>query len=222
MSFAFPPSKFATGQILDTQEWNEQLSAFASEIDGNLNEHNFSYTTGPACYTGGLCAESVGVRAFRQAVAVDPLTATLTDLEAIPQTSSWREIAGSTKPFGVPGGLALVIISFQVRNNTVTSKSSGLNFCIVLDGAPQKDTLIGSGDTGNDYLDSNAAGVSEIDLASGPSRKGRDVPLVATGLFRVTPGRHSVSLAARNLYTRADTIAQYISNIETIVLHMWA
>lgn len=226
MSWAYPQNRPSTGLILDNQEFNENLSRYADEVNGNLNEHNFAVNCVPNMIDNGVTEPDIVSRLYSTKNAVNPHAAT-TSMVEIPRSLSWQGVDGAAKTIVSRGGLFLVFISFQLHCPTAASAASGLNFCIGLDGSPRMDTLLGTGDQSNDFLDTAfgaTVGGGEVtwDFGTSPSFKANQERKLVTGLFRVSPGSHIINLMARNLFTTSGTQNQYISSREVIVLELWA
>ncbi len=232
MAWAYPRHKFTYTWTLDPEEWNDNLVVFANEMNGNLNEQNIASTgaTYPFMHDiieNSLCQFDVMARLFSKKTRVDPL-GTTANMEEIPPTTRWFPIAAS-KPttFHSRGGLALILISFQTHFPTMPSGMSGLNFAIEVDGVMRPDTLLGTGDQGNDFLDlafgaTLSGGEVDWDYGTSPSFRAIHEPKMVRGLIRLEPGQHVIRLVARNLFTVTAATAQYISNCETVVIDMWA
>lgn len=232
MAWGYAKHRFGYTWTLDSDEWNDNIVPFASEMNGGLNEQNWlslsgaDYFMGSAA-NGGLAEYDTVARVFVDKTSVDPLGATGSMFE-IKQSTKWVPITPSTKgPFTSRGGLAQIIISFQMHVPTVATSMSGLNFAIEVDGVVRVDSLLGTGDHGNDFLDNGASvtfagGTPQFNWGSSPSFRSALEPKMVKCLVRLEQGQHTVRLVARNLFLVGGGAAQYISQIETIVIDCWA
>jgi hypothetical protein len=220
MSWTLPRERFTISQVLDSEEWNANVYAFAEEIDGNLNEHNFTRLTALALET---ISEDSCLRYYVQRSEVSPTGAT-GSMSSLKQMETWSPVENTEVEFSSLGNKVLAICSFQCRN-PVNLQQPGLNFCLALDGVPQASTIIGTGDATNDLTKMNrlvtAGKTIKFAFGTGPGVLALHTPLMLKGLFTVTPGYHRIQLFARNLDSDTGNASQHISNRETIVLPMW-
>lgn len=229
MSWAYPQHKFSTSLILDCDEFNDNMVAYATEVNGGLNEHNLSEGCLYAAMSQGVVEYDVAARLYNRKEPISPVAAVGT-MAAIPVVSRWTPVDGTARTFNSRGGLVLVMIGFQLRVAGPSNNATGLNFCIGLDGIPQLDTLLGTGDQSNDLVDlakgaTVGGGEVEYDYGTSPSFRAAHERHLVKGLLRVEPGPHAIRLFARNLVTPNNTgtsTPQYISQREVIVLDMWA
>lgn len=223
MPWVHPTSQFFNGSVVDWLEWAENLAAYASIIDGGLNEHNFASTIGSTLSAAGKVAQNVAVRAFQTARQVD-ITGATSGFTQVPNTENWYAITESEVEFGWPGGDAFVCINGQAKiNNIVSLYGPGLQFCIELDGASQFSSLNGSGDLGNDLLTNDDVVTELLMNDSSGSLKGGLFPFSVSGVFTLDAGAHTVRLLVRNPYTLRSGAQQdqYVANVETIILAGW-
>lgn len=226
MSWAYPKHTFETGDPLDCEAMNDTIAAYASEVNGNLNQHNWQTDTLLDLQGLSQVEPSIGLQIYEGGATVDPHAAT-SSMAVAPHRTRWSPIDGTEVEFTSRGGKAFVIISFQVHQPSVVAASSGLNFAIELDGVVMNDTLLGTGDESNDFLDTAlgaTVGGGEVtyDYGTSPSIRAAQTKCLVSGVFQLEPGEHIVRLVARNLFTINGTPPQYISQRETIILSMWA
>lgn len=230
MSWAFPKEKFATGYILDSDDYNQNFLSYTQQINGGLNEHNWVDSAMNRMLEFGLVEDDVIARVFSEKTKKDPLSAVATHFE-VPQATRWNRVTGTAVTFTSRGGLVWVIASFQCKLQNTPNDQSGLNFALEMDGMTSMGSLLGTGDGSNDYMDRGAGVIESGGIPAGttptyiygssPSVRARFAPIVVDGLFRVTPGEHTAYLVARNLFT-APAVYQYISQREMIAIDMWA
>jgi hypothetical protein len=202
VSWAYAKHRFAYTWTLDPSEWNDNIVPFASEMNGNLNEQNWSSSGTPigTMMSNGLTEFDIIARVFGEKNRVDPLGAT-SAMFKVPMSTKWTPITTSEKAFGSRGGLALIIISFQMHCPSVPAEMSGLIFAIEVDGEVRADSLLGTGDQGNDLLDTAfgatvGGGEVDYDFGTSPSFRSEQEPKMVKLLIRVEPGQH-VGEAAR-------------------------
>ena len=226
MAWALPKEKLTSGYILDADDFNANIASFVQEYDGNLNEQNFNATCLEQAMRAGKAADDIAVRLYSRKTPISPQGATGPMFE-IPQTPSWVEVGGTVKNFTSPGGMALVIISFQLTTPGAVVIQSGLNFCVELDGAAQMNSLLGTGDQGNEFMATGegytvGGGDITFDAGTSPSVRARQMRHQVKGTYRLSPGEHTVRLLARNLFVQQDAAqSQFVSQRETIILHGW-
>lgn len=220
MSWGLPKDMYTASHVLDSEEWNANVYAFAEEIDGNLNEHNFSRFTAANI---GTVSDDACLRYYVEREEVSP-TGSTASMTALKQMESWMPVDGTLVEFSALGTKVLAICSFQCRN-PVNLQQPGLNFCLALDGVPQSSTLIGTGDASNDLIKLNrlvtGSKTIKFQFGTGPGVLALHTALMCKGLFVITPGYHTVQLFARNLDSDTGNAAQHISNREMIALPMW-
>lgn len=226
MSWAFPPSKFSTAYVLDQEVFNDGVLAFSTETDGNLNEQNFAINTLADAMSASpsQTEDDIGMRIFQAATEVNPHAAT-SSMFKIPQFTRWSVVDGSKIEFTSPGGKIFVIIDLQLHCPLVADESCGTNYCIELDGAPQMNSLLGTGDISNEFIDTGlsvGAFDAEFNYGTSPAMRATQKKLQVKGSYTIAPGVHTVRLLVRNLVAVAAAPSQFISQHETIILHLWA
>lgn len=219
-------SPFIASTVVDVRQVNRLVQGWANEVNGNLNEHNFVDDFGANAVANDMAEADVAARLFSKKKKIDPHAATATMFK-IPHSTRWSPVDDSGGTFVSRGGQCLVFISFQLHCPTVPSNQSGTNYCIELDGVPMMDTLLGTGDQSNDFLDTAfgatvSGGQVEFDYGTSPSFRAEQEKHRVTGLFNLTPGEHTIRLLVRNLFTITATPPQYISQREAIFLDLWA
>jgi len=188
-----------------TDDINENLVAYADELSGRVNEHNFAEDM----ITDGADFDDDAV------LTVNTLAQ---DMVAIPPSlefqfsETWSEVAGTRHDFTTRGGTVWAMFSGQAM---LAPPMSPFMFVIMLDGAILYESLLGGGDTSNDALE-NVVGV----IAQGPGLAATFLPVVVEAVTDLTPGDHSISLAVRCLSPiRLGTPG--IDGWESTVIEMW-
>lgn len=229
MSWAFLHHRHGLTMLLDNEEYNDNIAVWASEVDGNLNEHNYAERILEAVVAGGFAAMSLGLRAYNNKQARDPQDYAATGLE-VPQSERWNRVEDTDDLFVSRGGKVMVIMSFQCHMDPLSTDATGLNFAIELDGQVMASSLLGTGDESNDFVDGGigysledvlAPPVFQLNYGTSPSFRAVQTPHRVVGVFHVEPGEHQIWLVARNLRT-VESCNQWITNCEAIILDGWS
>jgi hypothetical protein len=225
MSWAFPVNLFVDGQVLAVDEINENLSIVANELDGHLNEHNWSVSAlANLMVVNKTVANDIVARLISLKIPRDPFGAFVT-MYQVPHATGWSPIIDTEITFLSQGGLVLLICSFQMHCPSTPAAQSGLNFALEVDGSVRASSLLGTGDQSNDYVDTAvtaATGAIALSFGTSPSFRADQEPKMVKALVRVAPGEHSARLVARDLFTIDTPPAQFISQAEIVALHLWA
>lgn len=219
MAWAFPREKFSSGYVLDCDDFNANVSAWAQETDGNLNEHNFIAGT---TLTNSMdqASDGIAMKVLHRKNEVSPTGSGGTLGYDVPHSVNWAPIEDTDVEFNTVGESLFIIYSFQL-NNPGGSFASGLVFCIEVDGAPQMNSLLGTGDESNDFVNANDDAGQEYNFDSGASARSSASGFMVKCSCRVSPGHHTVRLLARNLHMINGTVSQTISQRETIIMKLW-
>ena len=222
MAWYFPPNQFIASEVLDIDDFNGNLAAVHRELGGELNEQNF--TTACLKDAEAKWATDIALEFSLTRTERDPHD--LAAVVSVPVTMTWTPV--DTRTVGATiGGKALIIYSLQMTNPTAATRQPGQNFCIEVDGTPYLDSLIGSGDQTNDWIEHGAfkfegAGGVSADQATGPGFKGDYRPYVCELVTYLPPGDHTVRLLSRNIDTCDGTIYQKVASVEGIVMLMYS
>jgi hypothetical protein len=213
VSTIYPKRRIRSTHVIDAEDFNANLLPFAEAAEGRLGEHNvagdgFDATTGDR----DLFSGNAGFHARKSVQDVDHTSinnATNSTAAAnarsanafeIPKTGTWAEVTGATLEFSTPGSLALISARALYWNTTDTntatagvsypSEDPGLMIAIRVDGNLISESIMGSGELGNDTVNSgNSPGAVTADQDPFP---------VSTGTLEyLTPGRHSIELVCR-------------------------
>lgn len=222
MAWAYPPYKPAAFDVLDMERFNENVSEFMQETNGNLNEHNFRDSSLQELADADLVADDLAIKIFHRATSLTPLSSDY----PLTFSTDWKPVTDSDKTFFVPAGKLFVISSFQyIADATVLgTRQPGAVFALELDGAIQTSSLLGAGDTSNEYTLNETTSTPAINYDSSPSFRGLWEPKQVTGTFVISAGEHTIRLAYRNLASFGDISSpfQWISSREMICQWMWA
>lgn len=227
MSWGIPVHPYLTGVLFDVDEFNDNLLTFAMEY-GSLNESNWTNNVLDAMQDADNVADDVGMTLHWYSAKRDPHAGVHPD---IPQSLKWETLESTEMTIDTRGGKLDVTASFQLENEPTDANSAqtGLMFCIMLDGVPRFDSLLGGGDLGNDVMSrpairgSAGTAIPTTYDGTGPalraSQMGVSLQLLAEN---VSPGRHTIAIGARN--TALDTLGinQKFSQVGILVKEMWA
>lgn len=224
MSWAYPQYKPTTSWVLDSERFNENLSEYAQETDGKLNEQNFDRVTLDEMVNvnqAGVSAD-LALKFWRVGTKLIDPTGTI---PKTPFTSDWSPIASSTQLFYAPAGKIFVAISFQYANAGAFSGVSapGSVFAIELDGAVQMSSIVGAADISNEYTFVETDASADILYDSTPSFRAVFEPKCVTGVFQISQGLHQVRGVYRSLpsYAIAASIHGF-GTVETNIVWGWA
>jgi len=226
MSWAYPPYKPTTSQVLDLDRFNENLASYAYEVDGNLNEHNFASTNFvDTLISSDKAQPDIGMRIYRSETADDPRDAPASGIN-LPASVGWAPALNTAVEFNCPAGQLYINISFQFSSDElILDQGMGIQFAIELDGSAQLNSILGATDLGNETVT-----LTSIDPPYGtknnsnPSFRATYYPFLCKGVYRVMAGYHKVRLVYRNVPVLPNGIPeiQWISNRETICLWTWS
>lgn len=225
--WTLPRFRHAASYVMDMDEFNTNMTQFANQVDGGLNEHNWANNALVNILTADKVDEDIALNVYNTKLAIDPATA-VGSLTKLRHSTSWSPVTGASATFTSHGGKAMVFISFQLVTVFTALEVPPLNFAIGLDGVVQQNALLGTGDPSNDFMETGtdatvAGGQVELDFGTAPGFRGVREKLLVTGLIDIAPGQHTIQLFSRNLYTRntATPPEQYIAGYEVIMLKMW-
>jgi hypothetical protein len=227
MSWAYPKEKISASYVLDCDDFNANIAAWAAELDGNLNEHNwYASALHNAMVTLEQCADDIAIRVYHRIRTADPTAAATATWFEIPHGTQWSAIEldndGSDDiTFTSRGGKMEAFFQFNLHCDNPGTKQSGVIFCVELDGAPLMNALIGTGDDSNDFVPVDGV-TPTTDWDTSASFRADAFPMRVKVSANLQPGQHVVRLLARNLYQRDVVPSQYISQVNSIILDLWA
>ena len=213
MCWAWPRSRPSVSDVLDLDDFSDNLIVFSAEVDGNLNEHNFALDTLATLWEAGQVEDDI-VMSFYHTES--------TDTRSLPYSTDWREVPDTLVEFDSPGGKALIIYCAQFyQRPDLDPTVGGLQFCLELDGAPQMSSLAGSGDMGNETVGiSGASSDPELNWNAGPGFRGR-FRMTVQGVYPLLPGQHRARMLVRAIHSGGDASPTVFAR-EGIVLPVWS
>lgn len=231
MSWAKPHGHYASGVMLDRDAINETLARYSWELSF-LNESNFDFGSAstPLLFSvseDGNLADDFACQLHHAAVAVSPY-ATSGDAWRITDGTIWSVVEDMEIEINTRGGMFLVYASFQVSNYDASILGEGHYFAIALDRNPQVESMIGSGDEGNDPMTNAILRVprgtsspgNPVSTASpsGPGVRANQIGLSTQWAGYIQPGRVRISLMVRAADVPNVSVDYYLTCRELIVL----
>lgn len=221
MAWKFGPFVVTSGDVVDVDTVNEVFASVVDEVSAQLNEHNFDRG---GFSTRSRWADDIALSLQHVFVAID----TAPNAEDVEISQSWHPISTTfAKTFTTKCRKVWVLASFQINLATIYGSSLALE----LDGAVLGESILGSGDYGNDLLDEFviASGVGTIALGSTPGlfvaspaavapQKG--CPVVLDAIIDLPPGVHTVRPVVRTLRRYAADAIE-LGDYDLIVVEMW-
>lgn len=220
MSWRFPPEKPKTYWTLDPDQISHNMHAFAEEVGGRLNEHNWTADALPSVLASNW-SPRIGGHWWHDRVDTAPTPGGGLDLDP---TTRWASIGNLTETVQTRGGVFLVIFSGQVNNDSGAGiKQPGLQFAILVNGQPMHDSLVGSGDMSNDMIDAGAGQLSAVAPVynydgTGPAVRSEAQAMTVSWQGYLPPGQYEITAGYRNVSTTNQTIFQEVCCRELIIL----
>ena len=189
MSWRFPKHKLSAGQTVTPENLNEGLRPTAEELSGQLNEHNWKAATIPSfvnCQSD--CAfvwHSTGVYSDANGGG----TYGVNFLE-FPASATWKFLTDTQVIKSTPACILWIHASLQVQPISFsTADIPRLAVAIMVDGQVIPETIVGSGDLGNE----------KRVLGSGPfgGLINNGVPFATSVVLPVASGEHTIRIVVR-------------------------
>ena len=256
MSWKFPPEPIKSGQSVATDALNDNFRVYTDELAGALNEHNFSIETGAPLTRENLAEDA----AFRLHLSRPVEVPSINDFRvrsgwlAVRMKDDWQtytgedgtNILGMGVKFNAVGSLCWICgsLNLQVDDPYHTEASAlgprldrqlgyGFNVAIQLDGVTIYESLLGSGDSMNEFYSGDGGKGKKLKTAAkanldtpqcGGGVNGASIAVVVDTIVDVPPGVHDVKIAVmsikgNNSYDDARPSA-YISARELFVLEL--
>jgi len=191
MALKYPRTSFSAGEPLDHEAFNENLRAFASEMDGRLNEHNWNDSA-----SNGIVVTDIhpsGVLVIKNSGrTLDPgglgggsaPTAGVANAYRVPNSAAWEIVSDMSIDVDAGNSLLWIMASLQQqRSPTASTTLDGCQYAIRIDGELIVETISGGTDVNNDPF--------------GESLDGKYSPIVVEAIVPVSPGRKAVQVVAR-------------------------
>ena len=255
MAWRYPRYDIKSGYVLDIDPINENFLPYVEESSGALNEHNFD--SDEPTLTRSQLAEDV---AFTLHHSAPPKTAMPSNLDysdrsnwvTLPNNSDWQTStkAGMALTLVAKGGTVWICGSLQlicgegdlpgigtddIVDGAVYSWQKGFGFLVALkvDGVTINESLLGSGDSGNEfYRGYKNLGlvykVTSLSHLSGPQAggglSGARLPCSIDAVVELSPGPHTIEIAVLNIrgsmQSSEDNSNSFIATRELFALEM--
>lgn len=219
MPWKFPTRRFRDGTVINYEDFNEALRAFAEE-EGKLNEHNFSNAIAAAVAASDLEDDvawkigSVSEECDIHDGAESGSPGVYSNEAVIPATELWTQVDGMSLIFVSTGAPHLFIFTGQhLQDDRVTlwaTQATGAQFAIRVDGSVIPESVVG-----------------DLDYAQAGEFMERGMMAEALGfecraLVYLPPGLHVVDVVGRtfHLFEGADGFATLVGNRELIGMEL--
>jgi len=250
MAWRYPQYDVKSGYVLDIDPINENFLPYIEEASGALNEHNFDSDV--ATMTRSQLTEDAAFTLHHSVPGAAAMPSP-TDYSGknnwvtLPNNSDWRTStkAGMVLTLVAKGGTVWVCGSFQLlcgsgaiatdSAGTFQAWQKGFGFLAALkvDGVTINESLLGSGDSTNEYyrgyknsgmiyIPTGAASLSGPQCGGGIS--GARLPCVVDAVVELSPGPHKIEIAVMNVRGTMQSSStdrnSYIANRELFALEM--
>ena len=225
MSWKYPEHSPKDGAVVEIDDLNRSFSSIASELDGGLNEHNWTKDT----FHRTGCDEDVAIETWQSKLAVDPeldLDDPANDIFKIRVSKGWQKITSMTAE--VTTGKTTLWIIGNLQH--IGAWRGCCQYAVQVNGTVINETITGVSGQGYDSYheswdtDDNTPSPtynSYNRITFGP---GIMVPWMAVGLdavIDVPSGIHDVAIVARVLSSTPESGAKFhVKNRELIVLSL--
>lgn len=191
-----------TADVLDLTDFTDNMLQFTYEVS-RLGEANWN----SGCLTAIQDAEQVADDIYGQLSSKhrgDQDPHPVGNGAAFAYSGKWEVIEETDATILTKGGPVLIYASFQTHTGQAlaTDTKVGAMFAIQVDGRIMYESLIGSGDLGNDVVEKPTGAKGQVyaagDYGTGPAIKAVQYGLVTQAVAFLAPGEHTIALAARN------------------------
>ncbi len=215
MAWRFPKHRISNNSVIEIDDINENFRAVVEEGSGELNEHNWA----AASWSNRLTdlADDVAVRVANYQSTVNPqddATAPGSASLIIENETNWQPL-GPPRVITTTGADFWLIASFAARlpwyrENFNAAVGSGIlsepevaygaMFAFRVDGKVLAESLVGSGDLSNDYMETqeyraNPQGVG-VACFNSPAITATHAAVVVEAIATLPPGQHTIELVA--------------------------
>jgi hypothetical protein len=217
MAWFIPPEPILEGDVLDVDDLNDNIQAFHSELEGELNEHNFDND----CLEDMLAkmATDFCLQLNQVTVSRDPHASGVT----LPHSTTWFPIPGAEITFDTRGGDHYVVASWGIgATNGTDTRPTGKMYAIEVDGNVYPESLLGSGDLSCDFVRKGVEpGSSPYDFDSAPAWRGDRAFKIEMWLY-LGAGQHTAKIVSRSIELSADDSSTRVPNgISLNVMSGW-
>ena len=245
MAWKYPKYDIASGFVIDVDPINDNFLPVVNEHSGSLDEHNLSATSSGV--TRAKLATDAAFTLHHSHKAASPTNYTnktswlkispSDDWQAYPNADGMRlEVVSTGTTMWACASLQL-ICGFDGTNQDAGfsnfQKGFGFNVALRLDGVVVYDSLLGSGDTSNEFYRgfNNRGGVLEPSVAKdlaipqcGGGLAGARLPVTVDAVIDISPGEHVLEVVVMNIRGHNRSTATdrfcYIATREIFALEM--
>lgn len=220
MSWKYPEHKPKAGGVVEVDDLNRSFNAYAQEVSGGLNEHNWSKDTFHRTY----CDEDVAIEVWQSKLAVDPSSALddpTNDNFKIRISRGWQKITSMTVEATTEKSTLWIIGSLQ----HVGAWAACPQYAVQINGTVITETITGAAGQGYDaYHETWSDTLKHLTQTTfGPGlamSTRRSVGLDA--LIDVPSGVHDIAIVGRVMQTNdVELNAKFsVQNRELIVLSL--
>ena len=259
MAWRYPRYDIKSGYVLDIDPINENFLPYIEESSGALNEHNFD--SDEPTLTRSQLAEDVAFTLHHSAPPKTAMPSPLdysdkNNWVTLPNNSDWQtsDKAGMALTLVAKGGTVWICGSLQLICGTgdipgidngavdvtamradayIWQKGFGFLVALKVDGVTINESLLGSGDSGNEfYRGYKNLGllykVISSDHLSGPQAggglSGARLPCSIDAVVELSPGPHTIEIAVLNIrgsmQSSEDNSNSFIATRELFALEM--
>jgi len=224
MSWRYGPFVVEQDYVADIDTVNDNFRAIVGEVTAQLNEHNFARNS---FSDRSLWAEDIGLKLNHVKVNYAAACAS----ETVQPAFDWRPLGVNfNKSFVTKCRKVWVCASFQAG----FALEYGVFLALELDGIVLGESLLGSGDHGNDLIDkldvslfptiSYSFGATPgifMPLGSTPVAQQRGGPFVLDAVIDIPPGEHIIRPVFFSLKQAGFSEIGNLGDYELIVMEMW-
>ena len=268
MAWKYPPYPIKDGQVIGIDALNENFLGYTEELSGSLNEHNFSAKLGAPVARTALAADaahiihrsalgtgSVDDDAFSTIVSVNDY-ADKSNWLIVRQRDGWQSFMSSTGThrrgmglrMNAKGSMCWICGSLNIHTGDIYDRLGsspdkqlgfGYNIAIQIDGNVVFESILGSGDSTNEFYNGHN-GRAAVIATGGTGAKyntpqagggviAAQLPVVVDAVVELSPGPHDIRIVVMNIrgQGKSGTSANdgwgpnaYISTRELFVLEM--
>ena len=263
MAWKYPPYPIKDGQVIGIDALNENFLGYTEELSGSLNEHNFSAKLGAPVARTALAADAAHIihrsapgQGEGEAIPYVNDYVNRTNWLAVRQRDGWQsfttDTGGNKRGMGLrmnaKGGACWICGSLNIHTGDIYDRLGpspdkqlgfGYNIAIQIDGNVVFESILGSGDSTNEFynghngrgavIDTGGTGAKYNTPQAGGGVIAAQLPVVVDAVVELAPGPHDIRIVVMNIrgQSKSGTSTSagwgpnaYISTRELFVLEM--
>lgn len=263
MAWKYPPYPIKDGQVIGIDALNENFLGYTEELSGSLNEHNFSAKLGAPVARTALAADAAHIIHRSVPGGGDDADAipNVNDYVdranwlTLRQRDGWQTFMSSTGThvrgmglrMNARGGMCWICGSINIHTGDIYDSGTsaamqlgfGYNIAIQIDGNVVFESILGSGDSTNEFYNGHNGRAAVINTGgtgakyntpqAGGGVIAAQLPVVVDAVVELAPGPHDIRIVVMNIrgQGKSGTSANdgwgpnaYISTRELFVLEM--